>query len=462
MDRLVKHDVKELNIVFTRNQKCSTTFKLTNLMHTMPVAVFVETTNALVLSLTRSYGVIPPLGSVVFTLVCQELDQPLVLATQVIVRSSMLLTGKSDQESLCNLFSKPGKHIFKDGMIPVSFVGSHVIDFLISNHVPKSVDVPLILEKSVPFCDGTELNSLLKSAAMTGKSYLVTFLISAGADVNDRDTERKSVMSLAIESGNLDVVRVIIESGFVIDHLNDRYLHDAASINGVDIMELLCMNYLDIDINSIDSRGRTAMHVAANHGHLEVLDFLTTLGSDASVVDNDGWNPLHHASYKGHVAAVEFLLNSCSYIKNAVTKNGKSPIALAYENDNMELYDMLYLGDVLHKAATIDDVNGINKCLTEGANVNGKDQNGWTALHRAAFKGRIESVKVLLDHGASVDIVDNSGCTPLHRAVEMGYAEVATVLVARGARASIKSLIDHMVFDLDCVKNYRSLVNPLC
>nr|GLL17871.1 ankyrin repeat domain-containing protein 65-like [Ipomoea trifida] len=50
----------------------------------------------------------------------------------------------------------------------------------------------------------------------------------------------------------------------------------------------------------------------------------------------------------------------------------------------------------------------VKECLAEGANVNGRDQSGWTALHRAAFKGRIECVQVLVSHGAEVDAVDGS------------------------------------------------------
>ncbi|MFS7975939.1 putative ankyrin repeat-containing domain-containing protein [Helianthus anomalus] len=459
MDRLVKSHATELNIVFKPDHKCCTTFELTNLMHTLPVAVFLDTTNPSLLSFAHPISVIPPLGTSSFTLRCHPSNQPpfLAHAPNVIVRSSMVLTGKTDHESLCVMFSKPGPRIFKDATIPVSFVGPHVVDFLLSTpRYAKTVDIPLILAKSVRFCSEFDLNSLLKSAAMFGNYYFVTFFINNNADVNKRDANGSSVMSSAIGSGNVDVVRAIVESGFVIDHKVDRFLHEAATVNGVDIMEVLCMSYLDLDINSVDSRGQTPLHICAYRGHLEAHEFLITLGSDPNVVDNNGWTPLHCASSEGHVKVVEFLLNSCTYVKYALTKEGKSAIALAYENDHRDLYDMLYLGDVLHKVATINDVNGLEKCLAEGANVNGKDQNGWTALHRAAFKGRVESVELLLDHGARVDLVDNTGFTALHRAVEAGHNQVAVLLVARGARANMKFLVDHKGLDLDCFNKHHS------
>ncbi|KAK9067650.1 hypothetical protein SSX86_011761 [Deinandra increscens subsp. villosa] len=465
MDRLVKPDVNELNLVFNKNHKCCTTFGLTNLMHTLPVAVFLQTTSPSLVSFARPFSVIPPLGTMSFALEAQPADQPphSAPAANVIVQSSMVLTGKTDQESLCVMFSKPGPRIFRDAIIPISFVGPQVVGFLLSTpRLSKTVDLPLILSKSVRFCSEFDLNSLLKSASTFRNYYFVNFLIDNGADVNNRDVNGNSMMSLAIGSGNVDVVRVIVESGFVIDHTVDRFLHEAASVNRVDIMEVLCMGYLDLDINSVDSRGRTPLHICAYRGNIEALEFLVTLGSDPNIVDEYGWTPLHCAASEGHVTVVEFLLNSCTYVKYALTKEGKSAIALAYENEHIELYDMLYLGDVLHRAATTNDVTGLEKCLAGGARVNGKDQNGWTALHRAAFKGRIESVELLLYHGARVELVDNTGCTALHRAIEAGHTQVVMLLVARGARVNMKSIGDHMIFDLNCAKNPHSLVASLC
>ncbi|QHO44609.1 uncharacterized protein DS421_6g172200 [Arachis hypogaea] len=46
MDRLVKPDVKEVEMIFEKtDEKCSATFRLTNLMHAMAVAVSLTTTN---------------------------------------------------------------------------------------------------------------------------------------------------------------------------------------------------------------------------------------------------------------------------------------------------------------------------------------------------------------------------------------------------------------------------------
>ncbi|KAL4588220.1 hypothetical protein LXL04_001102 [Taraxacum kok-saghyz] len=455
MDRLVKADVKEVNMVFTRGQKCSTTFRLTNLMHTMSVAVSLNTTNPSLLSFTHPFSIIPPLGTASFTLIVSKPSDHPPLSTppdNVLVRSSMLPTGKANQEDLRRLFSKHGPHIFKDVTIPISFVGPHVIEHLISSSSSNTLEIAFILSKAILMCEESQLTSLLRPAAMSGNSYVVSSLLDAGADVNDRDSDGVSVMSLAVTSGDLDTVRILMESGCVVDHRNDRFLHVAASSNRVDLMEVLCMGYLDIDVDSIDSEGQTALHVAARYGYTEVIQFLITIGSDPDLPDHHGWTPLHCCSIGGHVEAVEFLLNCIRYAKYAVTKQGKTAFDLAVENGHTDLYDMLHLGDVLHRAARKGDVDAMKNCLAEGAKVNGRDQNGWTPLHRTAFKGCVEGVKVLLNHGARVDMVDGSGYTPLHRAVEGGHAQVAMLLIGHGAKANIKSLA--IPLDFDSFTNY--------
>ncbi|KAL8148991.1 protein VAPYRIN-LIKE-like [Apium graveolens] len=463
MDRLVKLDIKEVNIIFNRNEICSTTFKLTNLMHTMAVAVSLTTTNPSVLSLTNPVSVLPPLSTSSFTLcLSQPLDYP-PLSTpldSLIVKSTILSTGKANQEAIQQLFSKPGLKIFKDAVVPITFVGLQVVEFLLSPST--KIDNAYVLSKAIKACDESQLCLLLRSAVKCGNCYFASTLIEAGADVNKCDLTKRSLMSLAVQSGKNDMLDLLIDSGYIVNNLVDRLLHEAAAMDRVDLMETLCLGYLDIDVNLVDLHGRTALHVAAIYGHVEVLQFLVSLGSNPDTADHHGWTPLHCASIAGHVEAAEFLLTCSVYVKYALTKEKQTAFALAVEKGHSELHDMLYLGDALQRAARIGDIHEIKRCLGEGAKVNGKDQNGWTPLHRAAFKGQTESVKVLLDHGANVDVIDNSGYTPLHRAVEAGHVAVALALIGHGAKANMKGLKGVVPLHLDSFKNHLSLVTPLC
>ncbi|XWS31642.1 hypothetical protein CRYUN_Cryun23aG0093900 [Craigia yunnanensis] len=427
MDSLVKADVKEVELVFMRGQKSSATFRLTNLMHTMSVAVSLTTQNPSFYSFNKPFSLIPPLSSSSYTLLSQPSDQPPLTnpADAITAKTTILPLGKAHHDDLCRLFSKPGPHIFK-----ICFAGPH-------------------------------LTGLLKSAVVSGKANLVCTLIDHGGDINFKDSKGRSLISLAVEAGNFDVANILISSGCEIDNSVDHVLHYAAAINGVYLIEVLFRAYKNADFNSVDFCGRTPIHTAASYGYTEVIRFCLSIGGNPEVLDVNRCTPLHIAAQEGHLDAVECLLEA-SHSKYALNKQGKTASALSVENGHSNLYDLLHFGDTLNRAARIDNVNGIKSSLAEGANVNGKDQNGWTPLHRAAFKGRIESVKVLLNHGAQVNLVDDNEYTPLHCAVEAGHVQVALLLIAHGAKANVKSLKGMIPLNSDCFKNHPSFVQPLC
>ncbi|KAL5796815.1 hypothetical protein ACOSQ2_001635 [Xanthoceras sorbifolium] len=466
MDRLVKADVKEVEIAYKRGQKCTTTFRLTNLMHTMSVAVSLTTTSPSLFSFNQLYSIIPPLSSSSYTLILsQPSDKPPLSSAPdaITVKSSMLPTGKAHQDDLRRLFSRPGPHVFKDARIPISFVGPHVIEFLISQHT-QIPEISSFFSKAVSGCSRYQLSTLLKSAVILGNAYLVTNLIDNGADVNNKDLDGRSMIFLAVKAGNINVMRVLIASGCKIDDSIDRVLHEAASMNRVDLIELLITTFKNcIDVNSVDSNGRTPIHHAASRGHAQVIQFYESFGgARTDIFDRNGCSPLHLAAENGHLEAVKCLLDCSDYIKYAVNREGKTAFTLAVDKSHAHLYDLLQLGDALQRAARVDDVHGMKCCLAEGARVNGRDQNGWTPLHRAAFKGKIESVRVLINHGAKVDAADDAGYTPLQCAVVAGHVEVALLLIGQGAKANSKSLKQLRPLKLDCFKNHPSLlVHPV-
>ncbi|KAE8009641.1 hypothetical protein FH972_006067 [Carpinus fangiana] len=463
MDRLVQPDVKEVDLVFKKAQKCASTFRLSNLMHTMAVAVSLTTTNPTAFSFTQPFSIIPPLSSLSYTLVLSRpSDQPPLASPPdvITVRSSMLPTGKAQVDDLRRLFSKPGPHVFRDATIPVNLVGPHVVEFLISHHT-QIPETDFFFKKAISGYTGSQLTALLRLAIVNGNANLVTDLIDAGADVNDKNSNGLSMIGLAVRAGRLDVSKILIAYGCEIDHTADRVLHEASATNRVDLMKVLCAAFGDIDVNSVDSDGRTPIHVAAVRGSVEAIRFCLRPGGKADVLDCNGWSPLHYAAAEGHLEAVECLLEG-SNGKYVVNNDGKTAFALAVENGHLHLLDVLHLGDKLHRAARVGDVHGMKSCLAQGTNVNGKDLNGWTPLHRAAFKGRIECVKVLLDHGAQVDVADDSGYTPLRCALEAGHVQVASLLIAHGAKANVKSRKDVVSLDFDRFKNHPSLVHPLC
>ena len=92
----------------------------------------------------------------------------------------------------------------------------------------------------------------------------------------------------------------------------------------------------------------------------------------------------------------------------------------------------------LRQAVEEGDIKLVETLLSEGANVNEKDGNGWTALHYSASNGHADVSKVLLENGANVNAVNEIKwkSTPLHDAAEFGHIDVMKLLMMNGANVN--------------------------
>ena len=72
-------------------------------------------------------------------------------------------------------------------------------------------------------------------------------------------------------------------------------------------------------------------------------------------------------------------------------------------------------------------------CWTGGADVDARNQDGYTPLHWAAMDGHVETAALLLDRGADLEARDAHGATPLHGAAACEQPGTAALLLDRGA-----------------------------
>ena len=95
----------------------------------------------------------------------------------------------------------------------------------------------------------------------------------------------------------------------------------------------------------------------------------------------------------------------------------------------------------LHNAVIDHQGGRIVQLLAAGADVNRRDNGGWTPLHFAAQEQEVEIARTLIDAGAEVDSKDHCGNTPLWRAVSdyRGDGRLIELLRQKAADAFVQN-----------------------
>uniref|UniRef100_A0A8C6YV46 Uncharacterized protein n=1 Tax=Nothoprocta perdicaria TaxID=30464 RepID=A0A8C6YV46_NOTPE len=79
----------------------------------------------------------------------------------------------------------------------------------------------------------------------------------------------------------------------------------------------------------------------------------------------------------------------------------------------------------LHVAVVKGNVTNLLECNAE---VNAKNQVGWTPLHLALLKGNMAIIKTLIMAGALLDVEDITGCMALQLAIRPQRENIFTLL----------------------------------
>jgi ankyrin repeat protein len=127
-----------------------------------------------------------------------------------------------------------------------------------------------------------------------------------------------------------------------------------------------------------DTLDYKAIHAAAEGGDLAAVQSLVK--SDRRLVEARDWEnltPLHLAAFHGHKDVVEFLISQGACV-NAKTTAGVTPLHMAAQIGNQDVAQVL---------------------LDHKAKINTVDSSGWTPLARAEKWDHPDMVKFLQAHG---------------------------------------------------------------
>jgi ankyrin repeat protein len=169
-----------------------------------------------------------------------------------------------------------------------------------------------------------------------------------------------------------------------------------------------------------NNKGTTAVMVAADHGHADLLAKLVEI--DRTVIDladTGGMTALMTAVRKGREPAVQKLLTIGANVNLVVPGREGAASALQVAADTVDPKE--------------EPDRILQVLLQHGAEVNARNAAGRDALSFAVARGRVDMVRMLLDHGAEVNGTDQKGTFALFSAACEGNAALVALLAEKGA-----------------------------
>ncbi len=148
----------------------------------------------------------------------------------------------------------------------------------------------------------TKLSSpVLIQAAIGGNIDLISYLISKGANVNDMNDNKYTVLNFATYNGHVEAIKLLLENGA-------QYTDDLqrASSGRRYIINTICHRY-----------GLTALGIASWHGRLSIVNYLISCGANINTCEKCGYSPLSSASYKGNLEVAKVILANGADVEQA-------------------------------------------------------------------------------------------------------------------------------------------------
>lgn len=138
-------------------------------------------------------------------------------------------------------------------------------------------------------------------------------------------------------------------------------------------------------VDAPNSRGETAVMLAALHGNLETVRVLVEKGA---AINRVGWTPLHYAALSGNVDLLRYLLDEHAYI-DAESPNRSTPLMMAARHDRIDAVRML-----VEAGADPTPRNDAGLDAADYLDGNGKPEEArWMRERAAAFARRYGTVE---------------------------------------------------------------------
>lgn len=183
------------------------------------------------------------------------------------------------------------------------------------------------------------------------------------------------------------------------------------------------------------------VNTAVRSGDIQKIKILKSYGADLSAVNYDHRTALHVAATEGNVDVVKHLLLSGAAV-HIRDRYDHTPLMEAISNDHHEIIKLLIkcgahitgsaraIGEHLCAAASRGLMKRLESYKIAGADLSQPDPSGRTALHMACLHGYKNLVEFLLNNYVDQTENDLLGLNAMDYATRGGHKEIIDILNA--------------------------------
>lgn len=334
------------------------------------------------------------------------------------------------------------------------------------------------IEEHIASAPEVVVNLTLLWAAFLQRDDLLPTLLDAGADIHFYEPAGLTALHLASFSGSAKGVMLLISRDADLDFIPKYFspLHCAAFGNSLEVAEIL-INH-GASLHSVVQRAGcedNLVHCAVRADALICMELFIDRGVDPAYVTSGGFNALHLAAELGAIRCLSFLLKETKVsVNGAIKQRDKECTALhlAAAKGYAECVEILlsaganvnaknYRGfTALHMSARCSSLECVEILLRDGnADTNAEDYTKRTPLHAAISRSEraCDIIEMLVSWGAQVNKKDEFGYTPIHLAAIDGLTHCIETLIYLGADVISKSKKGHTALSVIARKSAKSL-----
>ena len=282
----------------------------------------------------------------------------------------------------------------------------------------------------------------LHVAASAGHYSIAKMLLEAKADVMAADAMGNTPLNDAVRHKRdsiADLIRQLYPSQKykIVGAAMGVEMCDAAFAGDVEHIQRLIRNGVDPDAADYDMR--TALHLAACEGKVEVVMYLLSAKCNIACKDRFGGTPLEDA-VRHH-----FDLTNAVHVQALLRAHGAS-LMQSDTNYTIKMCAAAWEGNL-----------DVIKVLAENkVDVGAGDYDGRTPLHLAACAGHTSVIEYLLNQPlVVVNAVDRFGGTPLEDAIRHGKAGAAALLREMGGSRSGDVKLEQVALQMNIWKEQK-------